>query len=145
MDGAKAFALPTKYGQCLFVKHSSENINQIKWKALKYDDSIWFEAIFQLDNLDDLFSTNIELSSSLQNILIKAKTLNPKFFDSKKSFEIETKLEYPQEWGLGSSSTLIDLISKWLEINPFELNQLTFNTSGYDVACAHHNQPISFF
>ena len=55
-----------------------------------------------------------------------------------------TKLEYPQEWGLGSSSTLIDLISKWVEVDPFELNKLTFNTSGYDIACAHHDKPILY-
>jgi len=113
--------LPTKYGQCLFVENSSETENLITWKATKFDNSIWFEAEIRLNDLEIISSTNDKLSQSLQ-----------------------TKLEYPQEWGLGSSSTLIDLISQWIEINPFELNQLTFNTSGYDIACAHHYQPILF-
>ncbi|WP_312356490.1 GYDIA family GHMP kinase [Empedobacter sp.] len=144
IDGAKAFALPTKYGQCLFVENSSEIENLITWKATKFDNSIWFETKVRLNDLEIISSTNDKLSQSLQNILKQAKILNPDFFDSNNSYQCLTKLEYPQEWGLGSSSTLIDLISQWIEINPFELNQLTFNTSGYDIACAHHHQPILF-
>ncbi|WP_312208193.1 GYDIA family GHMP kinase [Empedobacter sp.] len=144
IDGAKAFALPTKYGQCLFVENSSEIENLITWKATKFDNSIWFETKVRLNDLEIISSTNDKLSQSLQMILKQAKSLNPDFFNSNNSYQCLTKLEYPQEWGLGSSSTLIDLISQWIEINPFELNQLTFNTSGYDIACAHHHQPILF-
>ena len=144
MDGAKAFALPTKFGQCLFVKESSENQSNLKWTAKKVDNSLWFDVEFDLSSLEILSSTDKKLAQSLQKILKQAQTLNPEFFNSKKSYSCETKLEYPQEWGLGSSSTLIDLISQWLEINPFALNRLTFNTSGYDIACAHHHQPILF-
>lgn len=144
IDGAKAFALPTKYGQCLFVEDSAKNTNTISWKATKYDDSLWFEAELSLDHLDIISSTNDQLSQSLQTILKQAQTLNSDFFNSNKSYQCLTKLEYPQEWGLGSSSTLIDLISQWIDVNPFELNKLTFNTSGYDIACAHHNKPILF-
>lgn len=144
IDGAKAFALPTKYGQCLFVEDLSVESNVIKWKATKHDDSIWFETKIGLNHLEIISSTNDKLSQSLQTILKQAKTLNPEFFNSNKSYQCLTKLENPQEWGLGSSSTLIDLISQWIEINPFDLNKLTFNTSGYDIACAHHDQPILF-
>ena len=144
MDGAKAFALPTKFGQCLFVEQNLTQNNTINWKAKKHDDSLWFEAQFELNSLKIISSTNQKLSESLQNSLLQAKSLNSIFFESNLGYNCETKLEYPQEWGLGSSSTLIDLISQWVEINPFELNRLTFNTSGYDIACAHHNQPILF-
>lgn len=144
MDGAKAFALPTKFGQCLFVEDSVDYPNQIYWKAIKHDNSFWFEAKFQLDNLEIISTTNEKLGNSLQHILKQAQSLNSSFFNSKNGYRCTTQLEYPQEWGLGSSSTLIDLISKWIEINPFELNKLTFNTSGYDIACAHHDKPIVF-
>jgi mevalonate kinase len=144
MDGAKAFALPTKYGQCLFVEQNLNQTNRLNWTAKKYDDSLWFETTFNLETFEIISTSDQKLSASLQNILQKAKSLNPTFFESDLSYACKTKLEYPQEWGLGSSSTLIDLISKWIEIDPFELNKLTFNTSGYDIACAHHNQPILF-
>lgn len=144
MDGAKAFALPTKFGQCLLVEENIQQKNTIFWKAKKYDDSLWFEVLFEKNTLNIIQTSNEKLSQSLQQILIQAKSLNSSFFNSNSSFNCETKLDYPQEWGLGSSSTLIDLISQWLEIDPFELNKLTFNTSGYDIACAHNSQPILF-
>ena len=144
MDGAKAFALPTKYGQCLFVSQLSEQSNVIYWTAKKHDDSLWFEVKFELSSLEILETSHQKLSESLQSILRQAKQLNPSFFESNLAYNCETKLEYPQQWGLGSSSTLIDLISKWIESDPFELNKMTFNTSGYDIACAHNNQPILY-
>ena len=143
IDGAKALALPTKFGQCLFVEETSEE-NIIEWSAFRHDDSLWFETSFNLNSLEIISTTNDKLSQSLQNILLQAKLLNPNFFKTLKGYKCKTKLEYPQEWGLGSSSTLLDLISQWIQIDPFKLNSLTFNTSGYDIACAHHNQPILF-
>ena len=98
----------------------------------------------ELSSCTILSTSNQKLGDSLRNILLQAKTLNPDFFNSELSYNCVTKLEYPQEWGLGSSSTLIDLISKWVEVDPFELNKLTFNTSGYDIACAHHDKPILY-
>ena len=144
MDGAKAFALPTKYGQCLFVEQNLDLKNTLNWKAKKHDDSLWFEVELELSSCTILSTSNQKLGDSLRNILLQAKTLNPDFFNSELSYNCVTKLEYPQEWGLGSSSTLIDLISKWVEVDPFELNKLTFNTSGYDIACAHHDKPILY-
>lgn len=144
MDGAKAFALPTKFGQCLFVEQNPIENNKLKWVAKKYDDSLWFEANFELNSLKIIDSSNYKLAKSLQNILIQAKILNSDFFQSNISYSCSTKLDYPQEWGLGSSSTLIDLISQFVNINPFNLNKLTFNTSGYDIACASNSQPIIF-
>lgn len=143
MDGAKALALPTKFGQCLFVEDCIES-NVLNWKALKHDQSVWFEAQLSLDDFSIISSTHQKITSSLQHILQQAQTLNPVFFESNQGYNCITHLEYPQEWGLGSSSTLVDLISQWLAIDPFHLNQLTFQTSGYDIACAHHNQPILF-
>lgn len=144
MDGSKAFALPTKFGQCLFVEDSLIETNCIEWKATKHDDTLWFETILSLDSLDIISTSNDKLAESIQSIFKQVKRLNPDFFTTKKGYRCLTKLDYPQEWGLGSSSTLIDLISQWVNINPFELNQLTFKTSGYDIACARHNQPILF-
>ena len=46
--------------------------------------------------------------------------------------------------GLGSSSTLINNISNWLNINPYELLKVTFPGSGYDIAVANTKTPIFF-
>ena len=41
LDGADAFALPTKFGQNLVVE-PGENQN-IEWKSYDYDNQLWFE------------------------------------------------------------------------------------------------------
>ena len=43
LDGAKAFALPTKFGQNLIVEKG--NNEAINWKSYDADGSIWFEEI----------------------------------------------------------------------------------------------------
>ena len=42
LDGAKALALPTKFGQSLVVKPGINH--QIKWTSFDSDESVWFEA-----------------------------------------------------------------------------------------------------
>ena len=55
-----------------------------------------------------------------------------------------TKLQFPRDWGLGSSSTLINNIAQWSEVNAFELLFNSFGGSGYDIACAQSDQPITY-
>src|SRR5690606_22841947 len=51
---------------------------------------------------------------------------------------------FPRNWGLGTSSTLINNIAQWFGINAFELLQKSFGGSGYDIACAQNNTPITY-
>ena len=44
LDGANAFALPTKFGQNLIVEKGSPQ--KIKWTSLDADGNIWFEDTF---------------------------------------------------------------------------------------------------
>ena len=44
LDGADAFALPTKFGQNLVVENGENNT--IEWKSYDYDQKIWFEDTF---------------------------------------------------------------------------------------------------
>ena len=46
LDGAKALALPTKYGQSLTVK-TIEPLKLI-WKSIDYKGVVWFEDIFDI-------------------------------------------------------------------------------------------------
>ena len=41
LDGAKGFALPTKFGQNLIIEEG--NNKQMEWKSYDSDGSIWFE------------------------------------------------------------------------------------------------------
>jgi mevalonate kinase len=55
-----------------------------------------------------------------------------------------SRLSFSKNWGLGSSSTLINNLADWAKIDSYELLKLTFGGSGYDIACAKHDNPIKF-
>lgn len=142
LDGAKAWAIPTKYGQSLIVIETESK--KIEWKSLDEKDKVWFEAIYDLESMTGISSTNSEISATLLEILIEAQKLNPHFLTDGLGYGVESKLTFPRDWGLGSSSTLINNIAQWGNINPYQLLENTFGGSGYDIACAQHNKPILF-
>ena len=57
---------------------------------------------------------------------------------------MNTHLEFPRDWGLGSSSTLINNVAQWAQVDPFELHFKVSNGSGYDIACAKRRYPIVY-
>jgi mevalonate kinase len=144
LDGALALALPTKQGQRLNVTYSPSKHKVLHWKS--YDDKgqLWFEAKFDVENFECLDHFVSQKSILLQKILRKARKMAANFLKGREYILVETYLEFPIVWGLGSSSTLVHNIAKWAGVNPFELLFTTVGGSGYDVACAEHNQPILY-
>ena len=144
LDGAKAFALPTKFGQSLIIEETEGQI--IDWKSFDSDGSIWFEdkipfaSIITKQTFDDFNFTK----NTLIDILHEAYLMNSNFLTSSKGFTIRAELSFPKFWGLGTSSTLINNIGQWLEIDAFELLKRSFGGSGYDIACAQNNNPIIY-
>ena len=77
-------------------------------------------------------------------ILKEDRKLNQHFLMDEYSLAVETQLEFPNEWGLGSSSTLIYCISQWAGVNGYSLLKHTIGGSGYDVACAGYDSPVIY-
>lgn len=143
LDGAKALAVPTVYGQHLKVKTHDNKL--VFWKSLDANKNCWFEAVFKVkQNNLFLVSERNTISETLHNILLEAGKLNPEFLSQLKGTSITTKLTFDRHWGLGSSSTLINNIAQWATIDAYKLLQNSFGGSGYDIACAQHNTPIIF-
>lgn len=141
LDGSTALAIPTKYGQSLGIEVSErEGIN---WKSFDENNSIWFEEIFNLNNLETSNPQNT-FSKTLSEILRQAKRLNPSFLTDSKGFTISTKLDFPRDWGLGTSSTLINNIAQWANVDAFKLLRTSFGGSGYDIAAAQSDSPILY-
>ncbi|MCZ8198117.1 MAG: GYDIA family GHMP kinase [Flavobacterium sp.] len=144
LDGAKALALPTKFGQSLIIEPSDNN--EIYWKSHDQDKSIWFEdtipfsAIIQKKNYNEEHS----IKNTLIEILHEAYQLNSDFISQSKGYKITTELTFPKFWGLGTSSTLINNIAQWLEIDAYELLKKSFGGSGYDLACAQNDSAILY-
>lgn len=143
LDGAIGLALPTIYGQTLSIISTGKYPNII-WKSFDIKSNLWFKAIFQLPSLDIIYNNDKKIAAFLHKILICAKKLKKNFFNQKIGFLIKTHLEFPKYWGLGSSSTLINNISKWLQIDPYKLLWNCCSGSGYDIACAIHQRPILY-
>jgi len=142
LDGALSLAVPTKYGQSLTVEVVNEP--KIIWESLDEKGHIWFDYIFPLDEIATSQTPGSDVSNRLVQILNAAKQLNPDFLKTKTGFKVSTKLDFPKNWGLGTSSTLINNISKWAEIDAYKLLNQTFGGSGYDIACAQNDTPITY-
>jgi mevalonate kinase len=143
LDGAKALALPTKFGQYLTVEKTKSNL--IHWKSHDFDKTVWFSIEINLQEIISNFSKNEDgVSQKLIEILHHANTLNPDILKNFEGFQITTSLTFPRKWGLGTSSTLLHNVAQWFEIDAFELLNRSFGGSGYDIACAKYNLPILY-
>jgi mevalonate kinase len=143
LDGAEALAIPTVYGQSLEVRPGTENV--LKWKSLDEDYQVWFEAAFQINGSFSVISfSDKKMAETLQHILAEAKKLNPDFLSIKNGVEVISHLNFPRNWGLGSSSTLINNIAQWANVDAFVLLKNSFGGSGYDIACAQNDVPVLY-
>jgi mevalonate kinase len=139
LDGAKGLALPTKFGQRLKITPGLDS--HIHWKALTNENTVWFESVLS-DSFELISSSNRQEADMLIKILSAVKALNPECNLS--GISVETRLEFPNDWGLGSSSTLISLVSQYFNCDPYQLLAATFGGSGYDIACATASGPITY-
>lgn len=142
LDGAKALAVPTKFGQQLTVEPISKP--QIIWTSLDHNNAIWFEDLFSLNEINNGYIARNPISDRLIQILKAIKQLNPEFLISNTGFKITTILEFPKNWGLGTSSTLINNLAQWANVDPYQLLKLTFGGSGYDIACAQNSNALIY-
>ena len=141
LDGANALALPTKLGQTMKVKSIKEPV--IQWESLDENGLVWFEDCFLIDEITSA-PLNDQILNNILLILSEAKKLQPEFLNSKTGFKVSTKLGFPRDWGLGSSSTFLTNIASWAKIDAFALSKNTFGGSGYDIAAAQNNKPILY-
>ena len=150
LEGATALAVPTKFGQDLSVEKIKEP--QLIWGSFTKAGDCWFEAVFELPKLrlvNATFNSEKEgsadfIAETLQDILVEARKLNPEFLQSEQGFLVKTNLTFPRDWGLGTSSTLINNIAQWAKVDAFQLLWNSFSGSGYDIANAQYNTPILY-
>jgi len=150
LEGASALAVHTKFGQDLSVEKIKEP--QLIWGSFTNTGDCWFEAVFELPKLrlvQATFNSDSDWSADfiaemLQDILLESRKLNPEFLKSEHGFQVKTNLTFPRDWGLGTSSTLINNIAKWAKIDAFQLLWNSFSGSGYDIANAQYNSPILY-
>ena len=140
LDGALSLALPCKFGQ--YLNFTEDSNGTLEWISKDMNDTIWFTAYFEAKTLKVLKTSNYNTVKWVKKILefCNKNSLKNKSLQGK----IECKLEFPNNWGLGSSSTLLNNLASLYEVNPYDLHFSTTNGSGYDIACAGSNSALTY-
>lgn len=143
LDGALSLALPTKFGQTLQVQTIAES--EIIWNSFDSNNLTWFEDTFSIDEIASGFiNPRNDVSKRIIQIFDAVKSLKPDFLSGNNGFKISTHLTFPRNWGLGTSSTLINNIAQWAHLDAYKLLEKTFGGSAYDIACAQNNFPLTY-
>lgn len=143
LNGAVGLAVPSAYGQRLLVQDTPDWPG-IKWESYDAQGQIWFKGVFSTYDFTILEATDTATAERLQQILTAVFHLRGKdaFLQQPRLFQ--TYLEFPRDWGLGSSSTLLATLAQWAAVDPYDLLARTFGGSGYDLACAISEAPLLY-
>lgn len=143
LDGACALALPTVKGQ-KFTITQKDQANTVIWQALDCEGKLWFWAEIRTSDWTVIKTNETGSARAIIQLLKAIHAQNPSMFPSGSGLKIKCQLEFPQDWGLGSSSTLIAAMAEWSKTDPYWLSKKTFGGSGYDLAAANMNGPFIY-
>ena len=143
LDGACALALPTVKGQ-KFTITQKDQANTVIWQALDCEGKLWFWAEIRTSDWTVIKTNETGSARAIIQLLKAIHAQNPSMFPSGSGLKIKCQLEFRQDWGLGSSSTLIAAMAEWSKTDPYWLSKKTFGGSGYDLAAANMNGPFIY-
>lgn len=144
LAGAKALALPLRKGQAMEIEFTPGQSTKIEWLASD-PNGLWFEAELAFEpHLACVTASDPVIAQKLIHLLNAAQSLNPDFLSAPGSYSVNNQMSFNRKWGWGSSSTLISNLAWWAGIDPFELNRLVSDGSGYDIACARSDLPVFY-
>ena len=143
VDGALVLAVPTKLGQDLRYSEIENNDSLIFWRAC-HQKKLWLKAVIDYKNWKIVGTNNLQASMFVLKIFKNIKELSQTKFQNNCTYKFSTDLEFPENYGLGSSSTLMNNLAEWAEIDPFLLNEKSLGGSGYDVAVAKEKSAILY-
>ena len=95
---------------------------------------------FLIFTIKQNYNNNLLLYDIIKNL----NELNSGIISNKKGISFKTYMNFNHNWGLGSSSTLINNLSKWADVEPFSVYWRVTNGSGYDLASCKFDKPIVF-
>jgi mevalonate kinase len=143
VDGALVLAVPTKLGQEFFFEEKADEKSIVFWEAY-HQNKLWLKAVIDYKNWQ-ILETNITSSAEfILKTLKNVQSLSETKFKSTDSYHLKTNLQFPADYGLGSSSTLMNNLAEWSDIDPFNLNTISLGGSGYDIAVASAKSAVLF-
>lgn len=143
MDGALVLAVPTKLGQEFSFEEKDDEKFLIFWEAY-HQNKLWLKAVIDYQNWQ-ILETNIPSSAEfILKTLKNVQALSTIKFKNNFTYHLKTNLQFPADYGLGSSSTLMTNLAEWAQIDPFHLNKISLGGSGYDIAVAKEKSAVLF-
>lgn len=143
MDGALVLAVPTKLGQEFSFEEKDDVKSLIFWEAY-HQNKLWLKAAIDYQNWQ-ILETNIPSSAEfILKTLKNVQALSAIKFKNNFTYHLKTNLQFPADYGLGSSSTLMTNLAEWAQIDPFHLNKISLGGSGYDIAVAKEKSAVLF-
>ena len=141
LDGAISLALPSKLTQELFVEKI--DADYLHWVSYDNNKSIWYEERFFKNGKSIIYKGE---KNNISDRIISLFNHIHSYTDIDKSFgkKFISKINFNRDWGLGSSSTLVNNLAKWANINAYDLLFSSFEGSGYDIACCDKSSPIIY-
>lgn len=145
LDGALALAVPTRRGQRFTVRPTLRDGNyDLIWTIRAPGDTQASRYTFLREDWTHTRFGEDPVRARLQQLFYAAEKLRPRCTTQLLGRTVECSLEFPPDWGLGSSSTLVHFVATFLGVNAYDLLELTFDGSGYDVACADAAGPLLY-
>ncbi|MDO4225001.1 MAG: GYDIA family GHMP kinase, partial [Bergeyella zoohelcum] len=143
LDGALALAVPTRLGQEFSFTEIDDAQSVVLWEAY-HQGSLWLSAKIDYQTWE-ILETNIPQSADfILKVLKNVQQLSSNKFQQNQSYYLKTNLQFPADFGLGSSSTLMNNLAEWSGVDAYLLNDYSLGGSGYDIAVAKAKQPILF-
>lgn len=143
IDGALVLAVPTRLGQEFFFEETDDNRSLIIWEAY-HQDILWLKTVINYKTWQ-ILETNIPSSAEfITKTLKNVQQLSRTKFKTNLTYHLKTNLQFPADYGLGSSSTLMTNLAEWAGIDPFHLNTISLGGSGYDIAVAKEKSAVLF-
>lgn len=143
LDGALVLAVPTKPGQEFFFEENEDGKSVVFWEAF-LQEKPWLQIEIDYKKWELISTNNQESAEFIVRILKIIQNLSNEKLQKDTSYILKTNLQFPANYGLGSSSTLMNNLAEWSGINPYELNSFSLGGSGYDVAVAHERSAVLF-
>ena len=142
LHGAKSLMLPTKFYQDMTVSKLNKK-DKILWESYDQNNNKWFSVELNLPDLT-IQGEKTKEKIFLKKILGFIAKKNPKKFKNNSGINIETRMDFNRSWGLGSSAILINNLSNYFGLDPFEVSKNVTNSSGADIASTKISKPIIF-
>ncbi len=145
LDGALALAIPVRFGQQMHIEPIAAK-SELHWRSKNEKEEEWFSGTWQCQDDQVVLSkaSDKAVAERLQQLFTAVLAQDETALHTLWGTRLTTQVDFPREWGLGTSSTLISLLAQQTHTDPYQLLADTFGGSGYDIACATATGPILY-